>query len=519
MSDTEEKQPLHGPDFVLDVEHFGPIAEARDIAFKPMTVFVGPSNTGKSYLALLMHSLLKGFDDDARSRGLPRAVWDTKPYSTELDGLLRETAVLTRRSIEKKEINGPDRIRIDSFSPPTRAFLQDNIDHQLASWSDGITASICDHFEVDDVTQLTKFLHQLDSARSWSLHSSSPAGNWRFTFDADRPRLDLALNELSWVPERLAGVVVRIEGDNAGGGDDRDLGLLLFVYLRELGRGIADIDRSWYLPASRTGILVSHKVLTDSILADAHRFGLDAGTPGRTRYHKVAADFLRAINATDPEARLARRSASGNDFGPHSRVAESIEQSVIGGTIEVETNEYGPPDFSFAPDGYTGLKVPMARSSSMVTELAPIVAFLRSHIEAGDLLIIEEPEAHLHPSAQQKLAGVLAYMVRKGLRVLITTHSHYMVEAMGMFVNNSEVEPEKREDAMRLLGEVDRELYLTRDEVAVYGFDSLREAGTVVHPVPFDEKSYSFAPVGYSKALVEQFNRISRVMGARMSGE
>ena len=40
----------------LKVTNFGPIVEA-DIELRPLTVFVGPSNTGKSYLAILIYAL------------------------------------------------------------------------------------------------------------------------------------------------------------------------------------------------------------------------------------------------------------------------------------------------------------------------------------------------------------------------------------------------------------------------------------------------------------------------------
>ena len=40
----------------LRVSNFGPIAEA-EIDLRPLTVFVGPSNTGKSYLAILIYAL------------------------------------------------------------------------------------------------------------------------------------------------------------------------------------------------------------------------------------------------------------------------------------------------------------------------------------------------------------------------------------------------------------------------------------------------------------------------------
>ena len=49
----------------LEVTNFGPIAEAR-IDLRPLTVFVGPSNTGKSYLAVLIYALHRHFDQHRR---------------------------------------------------------------------------------------------------------------------------------------------------------------------------------------------------------------------------------------------------------------------------------------------------------------------------------------------------------------------------------------------------------------------------------------------------------------------
>ena len=48
----------------------------------------------------------------------------------------------------------------------------------------------------------------------------------------------------------------------------------------------------------------------------------------------------------------------------------------------------------------------------MVSELAPLVLFIRGLIQPGDTLIIEEPEAHLHPGAQTEIAATLARLVR-----------------------------------------------------------------------------------------------------------
>ena len=44
----------------LSVKDFGPIYSA-EVELRPLTVFVGPSNTGKSYLAILIYALHKFF--------------------------------------------------------------------------------------------------------------------------------------------------------------------------------------------------------------------------------------------------------------------------------------------------------------------------------------------------------------------------------------------------------------------------------------------------------------------------
>ena len=48
----------------LKVTNFGPIVKA-EIDLRPLTVFVGPSNTGKSYLAMLIYVLHRSFNGDA----------------------------------------------------------------------------------------------------------------------------------------------------------------------------------------------------------------------------------------------------------------------------------------------------------------------------------------------------------------------------------------------------------------------------------------------------------------------
>lgn len=50
-----------------------------------------------------------------------------------------------------------------------------------------------------------------------------------------------------------------------------------------------------------------------------------------------------------------------------------------------------------------------------------------------NILIIDEPENHLHPEWQIAYAKVLIKLVKNGIRVLINTHSPYMIQAIKKF--------------------------------------------------------------------------------------
>ena len=197
------------------------------------------------------------------------------------------------------------------------------------------------------------------------------------------------------------------------------------------------------------------------------------------------------------------------------RRVENLEQAFIPGKIKVVEAPV-LPEYRYAIDG---VEVPLFRASSMISELSPIVLFLRHHIGPEDLIIIDEPEAHLHPEAQQQMAAALAFMVRSGLRVLITTHSHYMVEQLSNFVMASGVDdPAERKRLLGIQGKLGEEdIYLQNDEIAVYDFASQSTAGgSVVEEVRFEDGYY---PEDHMRAISAQFNRNNRIETAVLGSE
>ena len=82
-------------------------------------------------------------------------------------------------------------------------------------------------------------------------------------------------------------------------------------------------------------------------------------------------------------------------------------------------------------------------------------------------MIIEEPEAHLHPENQRILAKFLVKLIRKGVNVVITTHSEYLLEQLSSFILLSKVDEKKRVERYKY----SEEDFLKPDEIAAYVFD------------------------------------------------
>lgn len=75
-----------------------------------------------------------------------------------------------------------------------------------------------------------------------------------------------------------------------------------------------------------------------------------------------------------------------------------------------------------------GFDIPLHLASSSVRGLSDLYFFLRHKAQKNQLLIIDEPESHLDTAHQIQFARLLARAIHAGLKVLITTHSDYIVK-------------------------------------------------------------------------------------------
>lgn len=62
--------------------------------------------------------------------------------------------------------------------------------------------------------------------------------------------------------------------------------------------------------------------------------------------------------------------------------------------------------------------------------------------EEGQLVYVEQPEIHLHPRAQARLADVLADAANRGVRVVVETHSQLLLLAIQTRIAEEKLDPE-----------------------------------------------------------------------------
>ena len=154
---------------------------------------------------------------------------------------------------------------------------------------------------------------------------------------------------------------------------------------------------------------------------------------------------------------------------------------MINGVIHVEDSLTGYPEFYYQPEGWKE-NLPLMNTSSMVSELAPVVLYLRHVVRPGEVLIIEEPESHLHPAMQVEFIRHLAAAVRSGVRIMITTHSEWVLDELTNLVRLWELPKSRRKEFEGA------DSALNPDKLGVWLFKPMkRPKGSVVEAIPFDE--------------------------------
>lgn len=170
---------------------------------------------------------------------------------------------------------------------------------------------------------------------------------------------------------------------------------LLFQMLLKNNFGIFQSD-TFLLPPSR-GALIG--------LSDTTRFGVMASMG---MYEEFLSDF------SDLKARKAGSDEAIQQY-------QGLSANMLQGNIQIRDNDlfYEQPSME--------VPIPIMAAASSVKELTPFALMLQKGVVAEYSILFEEPESHLHPEMQIKVADLLAYILNEGGRMQVTTHSDYFL--------------------------------------------------------------------------------------------
>ncbi len=174
-------------------------------------------------------------------------------------------------------------------------------------------------------------------------------------------------------------------------------------------------------------------------LEEVHYLGPLRPPPGRTvlwRQQKVAsvgslgALSAQALIASQMGAELQEVLPRVSEWLKRLDLAESIEVRRKGDTLVYEIVVVrGGRAHNLMDVGYG------------VSQVLPVIVLL--HVaKPGSTLMIEDPEAHLHPMAQAKLADLFAEVAsQRNLQLIVETHSEHLFRRLQFLVANDDLKP------------------------------------------------------------------------------
>ena len=457
MSETKDTQH---PKVEIAVKNFGPIVEAN-IDLRPLTVFVGPSNTGKTYFATLvyaLHGVLAGFPRypllNHALFSLPKAVFGSDSFDDVIEAM--DEVKKFNQLVEKIKI-------IDKQFKFLE--LPQDIREKVRSGLKNLPVFEKELKRCFDLKSIAK-LPRLDNGQHHRMDVSlavSEAGQELWAVEMKDSGESIIINDR--VNENMVVNPVELIGSRA---------------IRYFGR--------YYLPSSRSGMMQNYKIIASSSVARiSYPFMEDS--LGIATLSGGLADFLRLLI-------LYEEPDTPND--ELFTIAKLLETGVLAGDIITKSSSSGHSEFLYRPQGMEE-DILVSQASSMVSELAPLVLFLRSDLKSGDTLIIEEPEAHLHPGAQADMAVILARLVQAGVKVIITTHSDWMLQEIGNLIRAGELENVGKKVS-------DLPTSLQKEQVGVWHF---QKDGKVAE-IPYNRID-GVEPMEYLDVAEDLYNRSARL--------
>ena len=397
MEETRRPSPAR-----FRFRNIGPVKDA-ELELGDLTIIAGRNNTGKTYIAYTLYGFLKMYKE------WPDYVTEPEVGS---ETPLPHTALLAKQVRRWAQAKQP-------LHPETRQELRTTVMQEMIQAFSGVRLPGV-FSSPDGAFQDASFAVQLpDLSDQDRFHALAPPDGPPLSLEYDGQQLLISMKD------HVAQEFDRVDVDRA----------LSMLYLRFLFPELP--SGPFILSSERFGISLFYRELdfTKNRLVDLLQ-QLDGNKRGSrslpflfldqaaSRYAlpiKDNIDYTRSL----PDLRRTQ----GGLY--HDRLFDDVKE-IVGGYYANSGDDIR--FISKARGKGRSFNLPLHLSSSSARGLSDLYFFLRHVATAGHLLIIDEPESHLDTANQIRLARLLARFVRSGLRVLVTTHSDYIIKEINNLV-------------------------------------------------------------------------------------
>ncbi len=372
------------------VENLGPLREAEVDLSKGLILLTGPNNTGKTYLAWSIYGLFRNPSAPKTLRPILDELLASSTQSVSIErirevwpSVLEEVA--TRLGEKMHHCFGAPKMAFPNVRVTLRNTPRDLMEFARSQFSGYIFGLFVDFSYTDTGLGIT-------AADGDPLYFSQPVNLRNFASKEGARFIDAVFAPFS--------------------------SSVFISFLRQCT----------LLPADRSAVDVFAKELASSrntVVRTLKETELD-GEGDLSALRQVGRYPWPIEDSLATASNLSSHSKGESNFAD---LAVELE-TLLGGAVTLSTDG----EFRFATNQHANAPIAIHLSSSVVKSLVSLVFFLRHQARAGNVLMIDEPELNLHPDNQRLVTRILAKAVNRGLRVIMSTHSDYILREINNLI-------------------------------------------------------------------------------------